>query len=313
VDIASGEVLREFLDDTVPSPMSGGVSTYNGETGSIATRAYVTDADGVLWRLNMTSRDPMAWTLDPLHDMYWADGAEDGHDSQDPPVISTNSDGEAVVMLGTGNVDDLEGVEKYRVTSITDRITYTSTGIASYVPTMNWEVRLLPGEQVTGPMELFDGRLYFSTFSSANNPDNLCEYGSSKIWGVSYVRPTSTMIPMGYTQSGSIPFPAPGIMGLGSASYDTYFTSTPPNTISMGVSIAQAPTCVAGTTTSDPYLGSRFQMGSAWGGEFRIVSQLSGSGGTSITTASSVGTVSFGIPSPTSITRIISWLPQADL
>lgn len=313
VDIASGEVLREFLSDSVPSPMSGGVSVFVGEIGSIATRAYVTDSDGVVWRLNMASRNPSDWSLDPVHDVYWADGAEEGHESQDPPVVSTNASGEAVFLLGTGNIDDLEGLDKYRVVSITDRVTYTSAGIASYVPTLNWEVRLMPGEQVTGPMELFDGRLYFSTFSSAMNPSNLCDYGSSKIWGVDYIRTTSGGLPGSYTQVGTVPFPAPGIIGLGSATYDTYFTSTPPNTISMGVAVAQAPTCVAGTTSMDPYLGSRFQVGSAWGGEFRIVSQLSGGGGSTISTASSVDTTSFGIPSPTSFTRILSWLPQADL
>lgn len=312
VDVATGEVLREFGSDTITSPMVGSVSLFSGETGTIATRAYTTDADGVLWRLDMSSRNPSQWTMGVVHDLYWADTTLDGAASQSPPIISVDSEGQVIVVVGTGNMDDLEGRDLYRVASVTDRVRWTALG-AVYEPSLNWEIRLRPGEQVTGPMELFTSRIYFSTFSSTSSATDACQWGGSKIWGVDFMR--SGIAPAGYFTSGGTasPFPMAGLeSAAGTGVYDRHFTDTSLNSIAMGVAITASPTCVTGSTVIDPYTGPRYVVNDSGGGTFRLVSQLSGPRSTR-TTATSVSLYNLELPQPFSYTRIISWVAQADL
>jgi len=312
VDIATGEVIREFGADIITSPMVGSVSLYTGDTGTIANRAYTVDADGALWRLDMSSRDPDAWSLETIHDLYWADSALDGASSQEPPILSVDNEGQVVVIVGTGNIDDLEGQDLFRVVSVTDRITWSATGVASYAPVLNWEIRLKPGEQVTGPMELFMSRVYFSTFSSTSSATDACQWGGSKIWGVDYLRtgPHAT----GYDPVGTItsPFPLAALESTpNSGVFDRHFTDMSLNSIAMGVAIAATPTCVVGTTTMDPYLGSRFSVTEAGGGDFRLVSQLSGPRATRAT-GTAVSLYNLDLPQPPSYTRVLSWVGNAD-
>jgi type IV pilus assembly protein PilY1 len=301
VDIASGEVIREFVGGDLISPMTGGISPFTGDVGTIATRAYTTDADGVLWRLDLSSTNSAQWSLEAVHDLYWADTALDGADSQDPPVLSTDQYGNVVALVGTGNVDDLEGTDLYRVASVTDEFTVGSAGVAVWSPRVNWEIRLQPGEQVVGPMELFDSRLYFSTFSSTSNPRNMCEWGGGKLWGVDYL--ASGAGPAGYTTVG-LPSPGPGMTSSSGAL--THFSPTASNTIAVGVSIRQAPTCASGLTEIDPYSGGgRWRTTSVGGGQFTLVSQASGSNA-SRSASSSIEVISVGLPMPNSFTSIQS-------
>jgi len=310
VDVATGEVLRRFGSETLSAPMTGGVSLFTGETGTIATRAYTTDSDGVLWRLDMSSRNISQWTLMPVHDLYWSDVPEDGADSQDPPIISVDNSGNVVIVVGTGDMDDLEGQDLYRVASVTDTVRYSSTGAISFDPSLNWEIRLRPGEQVTGPMTLFESRVYFSTFASASDSTDLCEFGGSRLWGVHYLQTTSTA-PADYTGTG-FRFPAAGLEAVsGSSVFDRHYVDIASNSIAVGVSVGVSPTCVSGTSLPDPYLGSRFVVNEAAVPTFRLVSQVSG--GSSVSTGvTSVPTTSVSLPTPNAFTRIMSWASNAD-
>ena len=311
VDIASGEVIREFNSGTIGSPMTGGVSIFTGATGTVSTRAYSSDDDGMLWRIDMSSTQPDSWTMMPVHDLYWSDPSLAGSVSQEPPLLSIDNSGDVVVILGSGNMDNLEGSELYRVASVTDRTVMTGLGGISFTPVLNWEIRLHPGEQVTGPMELFASNVYFSTFSSTDNPVNRCEWGGSKVWGVSYIESGAT--PAGYFSELGAPFPKSGLESSSAPGvFDQYFTDTSSNTLAVGVTIGTAPTCIVGTVTSDPYTGgSRYNVTEAGGGEFRIVTQLSGSTA-SIPGSSEISTFSIELPMPTSFTQVLSSISQVD-
>lgn len=319
VDVATGEVIREFLAaDGIGSPITGGVSVFTGDVGTIATRAYVTDADGVLWRLDMTEREPRDWTFRPIHDLYWADGAMNGHTSTEPPIITTDNNDDVVVIVGTGDLDDLEGDERFRIASITDRVRRSGT-TTSYEVVANWEIHLDEGEQVTGPLELFDSRVYFGTFASNAGGADACLFGGSRIWGVHYLNTVSSA-PTGYVAVNGR-FPAAGLQTTaGTGPYDAHYLDVGDNTIVMGVAVTRTPTCVTGTTLPDPYLGNRFTVGSAGGGEFRLVASVSGgrpSGGALTTSGGGAGetaitTVGTTLAMPPSVTYVTDWAGTAD-
>lgn len=311
VDVASGEVLREFGPAAVPSPLPGGVSVYTGDVGTIATRAYTVDADGVMWRLDMTRRNPADWTFEPIHDLYWNDDANEGSTSTEPPIISTDANNRVVVIAGTGDLDDFESMRPYRIASLTDTVAFGPMGEPTYTTAVNWEVQLADGEQVTGPLELFDSRVYFGTFAAASDPLDACEFGSSRIWGVHYV--TSQATAPGTYASPSGRFPAPGLEGtVGSASFDTHYVDAGTNVIAMGVAITRAPTCVTVDTIPDPYYSMRTRVEASGGGEFSLTAQLSGPGGMPVAGGSSISTFSRSLPMPQPITYIQSWAGTAD-
>ncbi|MBL9023681.1 MAG: hypothetical protein JNL21_15910 [Myxococcales bacterium] len=68
---ASGQI--GFFD----SPMSGQPVVYPSGAGKVATRAYVGDQDGTMWRINLSDPDPKQWTAEIAFDAYNFDGPGD--------------------------------------------------------------------------------------------------------------------------------------------------------------------------------------------------------------------------------------------
>ncbi|MCB9622233.1 MAG: hypothetical protein H6723_02730 [Sandaracinus sp.] len=310
VDPASGEILS-YLDDTVfNAPVTGGVSFFTGDVGTIATRAFVTDADGVIWRVDFSNPDPARWDAEPFHDIFHDLTATEGQPAYFPPILTTDDQGRVVVIQATGEVDNLDQpYYENRVVSITENPEYDTTGALRQVTgILNWEVRLEQGERVTGPLELFAGKVYFASFATSPTTSiDACSYGYSRIWGVEYLlNETSatqpTNIPLGALEDTD----APG----------TFVRHLPPleNQIVMGVRVTQRPTCstLQEVSETDPYFGTRTyqQVTNANRGEFFLVAQVSG-GGTAATGAS-VAEFSRQLPAPLSYTRVQGWAGSID-
>jgi type IV pilus assembly protein PilY1 len=320
VDVATGELLRQFTSiDGISSPITGGVSLFSGDTGQMATRAFVVDADGVLWRLDMSVPDPTQWTFTPMHDLFWADGALAGQPVYDPPVVSVDNQGNPVVVVGGGDQDNLEGSAPTRVVSVTEIVDHTVSPSPSRA-VINWEVRMQPGEQVTGPMVLYANYVYFGTFWSNPDPLNACAYGTSRIWGLHYLNNGGTP-PTPYTSGAAGRFPQPGLTGT-SGAIDTFYTPPPGCTSSssstcgmvFGVGVTQRPNCTTGAGVTDQYLGQRYQISNLRPGGFVLVAQMSGSSASSsATTGSTVQTATIAnLPPPLAQSRALSYQPAAD-
>lgn len=303
VDVATGRTIRGWDATTIQIPMTGAVSLFTGQTGSISTRAYMTSADGVLWRLDMSSSDRSQWTFRPFHDIYWNDGSLAGHPSMDAPVVSIDDQQRPVIILGTGDLENLETPGNNYVVSLTEIPSATP-----YVATaqINWEIRLRPQELVTGPIELFDGRVYFGSFISGATAADACEFGTSRIWGVDYMRTGS--VPTGYPTPGSSRSPYYGWeagASAGTRTFSQHYMDLGRNQIVMGVGVTQRPTCVVGSTISDPYVGPRYDVDQIGGGQFELVAQVSSDAETAGGALPDVQTVRRTLPAPVSYTRTV--------
>lgn len=309
VDIATGQSLFTADHTTISSPITGGVSLFSGDLGQFATRAYVTDADGVLWRLDMSSPDRSQWTFVPMHDLFWADGATVGQGMAEPPVVSVDNQGDPVVVVGAGDLDNLESLTPMRVASITEHVDHTQTPSPSTM-NVNWEIRLQAGEQVTGPMELYANTVYFATWQATTDPTNACATGRGRLWGVDYLNAASgTASP--YTTGIPGRFPRPGLVGS-SGAVDTYYT-TYEGQIVVGLGITQRPNCSTGGAVTDTYLGSRYQISNLRPGQFQLVAQISnGSRSSSSSTATAVQSVTVNLQPPPAMSRMLSFQPAAD-
>ena len=306
LDIATGAVLRSWDDATFPAPLDGSVAAFPGDTGNIATRAFVTDADGVIWRIDLSAPDPDDWEVTAFYDMFHGLGYAAGQPAFGAPVLSTDEDGNVVIIHGTGDIDRLEnpGVRN-RIVSLTERVTFdTTTGEATNVESrLNWEITLEPGELVTGPLELFNGEVFFGTFTSTTDLTNACAFGFSRIWGVQYVE----SLPATGTN------PAPALeTNPGSGVQDA--TNLGPgdapglaNRLVLGLSVTERPNCSLRDEVSetDPYLGTRqtVRMRQVAPPSFQLVAQLSGGPGGSGAGGGSVQEFNRELPAPVAYTQ----------
>ena len=301
LDVATGQLITHIDDETFNSPLTGAVSFFSGEVGQVATRGYVTDHDGVIWRLDFTSTDPQDWSAAPFHDIFWDGTASDGQPGYAPPIVSTDVEGNVVILQATGDLDALETLENNRVVSLTEKLTFDTTGFATAVtPDLNWEIRLETGEQVTGPLELFESKVYFGTFTSTSDPINACEYGFSRLWGVHYRdADTATFDPVaGFDTDAD---------GLDDATYLGPFD----NQIVMGVAVTQRPSCFIGEVDTDFYTGtSHFRVTDGAPGAFELVAQVSGAGTT--VGGGAVGEIRQTLPAPATITVASGWAGLVD-
>ena len=209
-----------------------------------------------------------------------------------------------MVIQATGDIDALDGTAANRVASVTETTTCTA-GVCSWTSTLNWEARLGLGEQVTGPLQLFNGKVYFATFSSQSDPTNACIIGASRLWGVEYLKNTTVV---GQTT----PYPAGGFeIPAGSG---TFVPRRPDisNAIIMGVGITQRPTCFSGVTETDAYsAGTRYRHVAVGGGDFELVAQVSAGGGAGASLGT-VTTITQTLTPPASLTSIQSWTGSVD-
>jgi type IV pilus assembly protein PilY1 len=304
VDVADGYLIKKISlpDDgripaadnvpIFPSPMVSTPAAFPDDTGVEATRAFITDADGVIWRLDLSADDPepldpeAGWTARPFHDMFHATAEPStpaapfiGELTYEAPILSTDIDGRTVVIVGTGdNGDFMKPAVRNRVASLTEIevLGVPLNSIGRYKAAFNWEmlqkntshttelndgtVTQVDGfsqsELVTGPMVLFEGQLFFSTFIAVTDPDDVCAFGRGRVHAVSYnLRDTNDRNPSG--TNGPLRINA----GTNSANNIVNILRTNTagdNVMIMGLTLTQQPSCrQADLTYEDPW-------GSSW-------------------------------------------------
>lgn len=309
IDLVTGEIIGSFDESTFGAPLTGGVALYPGDVGEIAQRAFFSDADGVMWAVDFSRRRPSQWTVRQFHDIFWDGGATEGQPSYDPPVVSVDLQGNLVVMTGTGDIDQLEGTAQNRVVSLTELRSFNSMGVPSYTQSVNWEVRLRPGEQVTGAIELFGGRAYFATFESTSNPLDPCALGQSRIWAVDYLNRGASP-PSGYSDVINR-FPNAGFETFpGSGVFNRHFQGPFIDQITLGVGVTQRPTCIDGVSETDPYIGNRYRVTNVGGGTFELTAQVSGAGARP--GDGRIATISVQLPAPATFTNMTSFAGRVD-
>lgn len=304
VDPATGQLVKVVDDTTFNAPLTGGLSLYSGDVATVATRAFLTDDHGVIWRLDLASPNIADWDAVPFHDIFRGGAAADRQPAYYPPVLSTDADGRVVVIQATGNIDALEGLAANRVVSLTEQLDFdATTGVTAEVrASLNWEIRLDPGEQVTGPLELFQGNVYFGSFKSTSSDREACAYGFSRIWGVHYRDSVAGF--------GGVPEPKPGFDEDSDGVPETSFLGPFGNQIVMGVAVTQRPSCFQGEVVTDFYSGSYYRVTASEPGRFQLVAQVSGNGARPA--GGLVGEIVRQLPSPRSNTLALSWAGTVD-
>ncbi len=306
-DASLVSALSGVRSDAKPldSPMTGTSVAFPNAGGVSADRAYVGDADGTIWRLDLHSTDPAKWTIDVAFDAYGASTATypalAGQPVVVPSILSVDTLGNPVVVFATGDHDGFQsystGMKNFMV-SFLDR----PDNHGGFVPTEAFRVTLSDGERVTGPATLFDKILYFATYAPSNPSLAACASGTPKVWGVDYL-------------TGAAGLDTDSVLGA-----DAKFVTFDSQSVIFGVQVNRTPSCAGSvSTTTDGWFAGNYASTSRTNtGSFQLVFQtgradgfssalgpdaLLSSGQQGATTKS----LHVKIAAPKTLTKIVSW------
>jgi type IV pilus assembly protein PilY1 len=304
-------IAKRITDTPLDSPMTGTPVVYPSDIGTDATKAFVGDADGTIWRFDLSSSNPTDWVGELYLDLYntTADTStttswSDGQPIQVPLVTSLDLSGNLVLSAASGSYDTFDTTGVYYTYSITETVQGTTT--PKLRASVNWwidpaKVTAQAGERVSGPMTVFDGVLYFATYAAAPTGSQACSSGHARIWGLDFVTPADT----GDLSKGGLArlTPPPPIHPQYLQPDETDATLL--GVVVPGVSINATPACAGTASTSDPYVAGA-QHSSPQGftaGGYSVFSQL----GTSGANGAATRQFSMSVPQPISPTMIDSW------
>lgn len=324
VRLDTGEILRVFgrkqdlpqalidanrvgaVETPLDSPMTGVPVVYPNQIGSVAEKFFVGDADGTIWRFDLTSKNPAEWTgelyLDAYNTTTYSSNTSymDGQPIQLAPTLSIDTLSRPVLHFATGDQETFTTSGTNFVYSITE-----TPQQGKLRANVNWYLKFINGERVSGPMTVFDSTLYFATFA-AGGGTNACSGGSAKLWGRDYVTPKNKAD----LSEGGVPRLQPPVNPppqppdyIDPASYD-------PNTagkVIPGVSVNVTPACAATSTYNDTYTGGlHTQFDNVSQGSYSLFTPVGGKN-QSNNNGTSIGTFKIDLPQPRTTTIIDAW------
>jgi type IV pilus assembly protein PilY1 len=321
--------LKTFKAIAAPfdSPMTGTPVIYPPDVGAIAQQVFIGDADGTMWRLDLTNANPALWRASLFFDSY--NGIADVYNLTDTnhlaydseaivitPITALDSQGNLTLEYATG--DQSSYTANYTIPGqptqsreeinfvYSLKVTSTATGIQSQD---NWFQTFRYGERVTGPMAVFNNTFYFASFAPPNPTVGLvCNGGTPKLWGVDFEVPLPTCSvgpnegqgptgcggnPRDFLPNGVLPNP-PDANGNPTV-----------NVVIPGVSVAVTPSCAnTSLPAADQYTGGMHTAASgSTSGTYSLIAQI---GGTNNAT-NATNTVQRQLPAPNSTTVVDSW------
>ncbi len=335
VDLKTGALIRKIgrapatvpYDTSTPSmalatspppahsPIVGAPALFNGLAGVVTTRAYVGDADGTLWRVDMSSPNPANWWMGDAFDLFWDRGYNSGQPIIERPATSIDELGRTIIAFGSGDVDLLEGSDENRVESIVETTLTDAAGTSVGINIEeNWGIRpgsqtvdrdFLAGERLTGSMTLFNNVLYFGTFAPRVGTDP-CQIGAARLWGVDLTRndPIGSTYPQGRLDRDGDPATTADVVRVTRDLNNNGTEADDANSLLFGVAVARRPNCNVSAVVIDPVTGtSRTFVSSTTGGEYRLVLQIAQTGMVSGTTTA---TFTRSLPAPIIPSRVDS-------
>jgi type IV pilus assembly protein PilY1 len=314
VRLDTGEIIRTFrqsktevsttlqartTEANLDAPITGQPVAYPGFVGQTSDRIYVGDADGRLFKVDVSATDPSKWTMKLFFDLYptneKATGVTNNFDSGQPvmlpPTLSVDDSNNVVVDVAAGDQQTL-GPSSYtnNVYSLTDSVDLTSGTTSTKV---NWYLPFTQGKRVVGPMVLFNTLLYFAAYQPPSAGGSVCAQGQSFIYQADYLNP-ATKSPSPDSSSGPAQF----------AQLNSFFAVT------AGVSAEQDPSCsTVDDIPGDLILGfgHELAMSQINTGAFKLVFHTGNQKGTGDNTGAAMGVGTVTLTPPPTISSIESW------
>ncbi|HET9958299.1 MAG TPA: hypothetical protein VFQ61_27580, partial [Polyangiaceae bacterium] len=175
---------------------------------------------------------------------------------------------------------------------------------------VNWFQEMTNGERVVGPMTLFNAQLFFSSYAPPGSTSHACSAGTSKVWGVDYVRPlgfaSQASPPRNRGGEARLPNPSGGFL----QSLTAQAVAGSSDAVIFGVSVAQEPTC--STNVENPQndflgYGATQAITNINPGRFQLVMHVGGVENTGAAGDLQANVKTVNLQSPGNATRVDSW------
>jgi type IV pilus assembly protein PilY1 len=301
------------------SPMTGTPVVYPSDVGTVASKIFVGDSDGTIWRFDVSNPDSTQWFGDLYLDLYnqtadptVATSWKDGQPFDVPMVASLDPLANVVLNVATGTTQSFDTTGVQALYSITEKLdlAHLPKKLRASVnwywgpntpPSASSPSSLLAGERVSGPMTVFDSVLYFSTFY-AGTSTTACNPGQAKIWAFDYITAQDSSNPAKGGKRMQSKFPAASVgTNLDWADPTQAPWGAAPGAVVPGVTIMATPACATQSATGAGYL-SRSVLSSFNAGTFSLIAPVGSKG-----SATAAGQASATLPPPTNPTVIDSW------
>ena len=206
----TGEIIRVFgrpnqdipqrlegvrTDAPFDSPIIGTPAIFPNAIGLTTQKIFVGDADGTIWRIDVSDPIPARWRVTLFQDLVSANlsggpGYNESQPIQVPPVLTQDSFGSIIITAATGDQENVvasPGERNYVMSIQEQRAVGASTAGRAQV---KWYQTLTNAQRVTGPMTVFDRTLYFATFQPVVPAAGACTNGGTALlWGMDYLNP----------------------------------------------------------------------------------------------------------------------------
>ena len=195
VDATTGIVIKR-LDDAsgrtgitrMDAPMTGSPSVWPQGGVAPAERAFIGDAYGRMWRLDLRDVNPANWqakAIFPFADVNQNEGYEPGRTVFGRPSVLARQDGSLAVVFATGELSITlagnQAAPRAAAVSLVDKATLDVNGRVTYSTLRSWIMPLAESEVVTGEPVVYDGTLLMTT---AEKNLVACSSAQGRLYGV---------------------------------------------------------------------------------------------------------------------------------
>jgi len=335
IDLQTGTLLRRFVtyfDGTEEQTfaknkdaafearfgrieLTGSPALYDASTGSLASRGFVGDSIGRLYRMNFQEADPAKWKVDLFFDPYASPdlqlkadavvGVDDSNfgPAAFKPAISRGPNRQLVVTYGLGETGD-------NPTPTLAQAVITVAETDGTTPTdVRWFTVLAKGEKLMGEPLVFNSVAYFPTYWV---PDaDACQPGRARVWGVDYFNRVGTDAPLGTFEFGDPDFDDEVTLSpSASATNPALWFSPDASAIIRGLTLTLGPVCSVRDLNGD---GSNSSGTEGMDTQPQLIAQTGAPAGKMSgrlkgdSSADAIGRLTKNIKRPRSMTIPLSW------
>jgi type IV pilus assembly protein PilY1 len=239
-------------------------------------------------------------------DAYSGQACDAGQPIAAAPILSLDPHGQVTLALATGDQEVFTSPEdmKNYLWSLTETISDDGTQKNADA---NWYYEFMGGERVAGPISLFNGALYFSSFQPAEGSSGgACTTGTSRVGGMDYIVPEDEN---DLSLGGKARLPESEASNPTLVQFlDTTSDLLADDASIFGVGITQVPTCANETEIGDEFFGgtaTHTTLGSITPSKFQLVMHTGSE--SDLIPGGSARVKTIDLPTPFSPPRIESW------
>lgn len=249
--VSDGSLIRDFYTgnglagiDKMRYAMIGSPSVYPALGLAPASRAYLGDAVGRLWRIDLRSSNPNLWTMSIAWPIARDEDAEFyriGREIKERPAIFLRESGKVGLVFGTGHSYRGDSSAPH-ILSLTDELTLGENNTLSYQAKLVWKMALRVKEVLSGGVVVRSKGVYFTTIETLGNNEGTGTLG--RLYGVHATKETENYL----TTDGRIQTIVPVLPTLvtsnGQRVTDAIAIRLPPGRVAYGLALVVSPSCV---------------------------------------------------------------------